>query len=83
MIGLPGETDDDLRAIGRLSDQIALERTHLGKGPAKVAVSVSNFVPKASTPFQWTPMASRDEWETPPEYYPREHLCRHRQGEVS
>jgi len=62
MLGLPGETDDDLRAIGKLSAQIALERTKLGKGPAKVAVSVANFVPKAHTPFQWVEMLSREEW---------------------
>ena len=63
MLGLPGETDDDLRAIGRLSDTIALERTKLGRGPAKVAASVSSFVPKCGTPFQWAPMLSRDEWK--------------------
>jgi radical SAM family uncharacterized protein len=63
MLGLPGETDDDLRAIGRLSDQIALERTKLGRGPAKVSASVSSFVPKCGTPFQWAPMLTRDEWK--------------------
>jgi radical SAM family uncharacterized protein len=63
MLGLPGETDDDLRAIGRLSDQIAMERTKTGKGPAKVSTSVSSFVPKCGTPFQWAPMLTRDEWK--------------------
>lgn len=63
MIGLPGETDDDLRAIGRLSDCIALERTRVGKGPAKVSTSVASFVAKPGTPFQWAPMLSRDEWK--------------------
>lgn len=63
MLGLPGETDDDLRAIGRLSDRIAMERTKLGRGPAKVSASVSSFVPKCGTPFQWAPMLSRDEWK--------------------
>ncbi|MBI3828997.1 MAG: TIGR03960 family B12-binding radical SAM protein [Planctomycetes bacterium] len=62
MLGLPGENDDDLRAIGRLSDKIALARTHLGKPPAKVSASVSSFVPKAGTPFQWAPMLDREEW---------------------
>ena len=63
MLGLPGETDDDLRAIGRLSDLIAMERTKLGRGPAKVSASVSSFVPKCGTPFQWAPMLSREEWK--------------------
>ncbi|MCY3021970.1 MAG: TIGR03960 family B12-binding radical SAM protein [Planctomycetota bacterium] len=63
MLGLPGETDDDLRAIGRLSGRIALERTKANKGPAKVAVSVANFVPKAHTPFERVAMLSREEWK--------------------
>ena len=63
MLGLPGETDDDLRAIGKLSDTIALERQKLGKRTAKVSASVSSFVPKCGTPFQWAPMLSRDEWK--------------------
>jgi hypothetical protein len=45
-----------------LSDKIALARTHLGKPPAKVSASVSSFVPKAGTPFQWAPMLDREEW---------------------
>ncbi len=63
MLGLPGETDDDLHAIGRLSERIALERRKTGKGMAKVTTSVSSFVPKAGTPFQWAPMLSREEWK--------------------
>jgi len=63
MLGMPGETDEDLKAIGRLSDKIALERTKLGKSPAKVSTSVSSFVPKAGTPFQWAPMLNREEWK--------------------
>ncbi|HLX61303.1 MAG TPA: TIGR03960 family B12-binding radical SAM protein [Planctomycetota bacterium] len=63
MLGLPGETDEDLRAIGRLSDQVAMMRTKIGRGPAKVSASVSSFVPKCGTPFQWAPMLSRDEWK--------------------
>ena len=62
MLGLPGENDDDLRGIGRLSDRIAMERTKLGRPPAKVSASVSSFVTKPGTPFQWAPMLSREEW---------------------
>ena len=57
MIGLPTETDDDLRAIaekGYWALEIAEEI--LGKQEARnvrVTVSVSTFVPKAHTPFQW------------------------------
>jgi radical SAM superfamily enzyme YgiQ (UPF0313 family) len=62
MLGLPGETDDDLSAIGALAGRISMERTKLGRGPAKVAVSVANFVPKPHTPFQWVGVPSREEW---------------------
>ncbi|MCK6471734.1 MAG: TIGR03960 family B12-binding radical SAM protein [Planctomycetes bacterium] len=62
MCGLPGETDEDLRAIGEFSDRISRLRQELGKPPAKVSASVSSFVPKAGTPFQWAPMLTREEW---------------------
>src|SRR6056297_982438 len=50
MIGLPTETEDDLLAIVKLADKVA----KLGKnGPMQVTISVSGFVPKPHTPFQW------------------------------
>jgi len=48
MIGLPTETDEDLEGIARLTKKA----TKLG-GNRKIKVSVSSFVPKAHTPFQW------------------------------
>ncbi|MHB1136308.1 MAG: TIGR03960 family B12-binding radical SAM protein [Coriobacteriia bacterium] len=57
MIGLPTETDDDVRAIGALVERVfhvAREATPKAeRGGLRVAVSVSTFVPKAHTPFQW------------------------------
>lgn len=53
MMGLPTETYDDLKAIVELShDALRLGRK-LGRKKASVSVSVSGFVPKAHTPFQW------------------------------
>jgi len=49
MIGLPGETKRDLYGIGDLVHRL-LEETKRGGG---ITVSVSTFVPKAHTPFQW------------------------------
>lgn len=57
MIGLPTETTDDLDGIHDLVAKIRdlfysipkSERT----GRLEIVVSVSNFVPKAATPFQW------------------------------
>ncbi|NTU71645.1 MAG: TIGR03960 family B12-binding radical SAM protein [Coriobacteriia bacterium] len=57
MIGLPTETDDDVRGIGELVGRVfrvAREATPPAqRGGLRVAVSVSTFVPKAQTPFQW------------------------------
>jgi radical SAM superfamily enzyme YgiQ (UPF0313 family) len=55
MIGLPTETPEDIEAIISLTKQI---RHHMGKGGRKVGeitLSITPFVPKAWTPFQWHP----------------------------
>ena len=56
MDGLPGETYEDLDGIGKIaSDIMDLNFKLKGRrgGRFRVTVSVSNFVPKAHTPFQW------------------------------
>ncbi|MDD5455841.1 MAG: radical SAM protein [Candidatus Margulisbacteria bacterium] len=50
MIGLPGETDQDVEDIVNLSFRIIRE---IKPAHNKVVVNVSNFVPKPFTPFQW------------------------------
>jgi len=63
MIGLPTETDADLEGIASLA-RLVLERGRsLSRSPGrvKVTVSVSSFVPKAHTPFQWEPQDTMDE----------------------
>ena len=57
MIGLPTETDDDIKGIARLVQQ-AYERARAivpkdQKGSIQISASVALFVPKAHTPFQW------------------------------
>lgn len=52
MIGLPGETLEDVAQIAVLSRQVKDQGKRSGN-PGDVGVSVSNFVPKAHTPFQW------------------------------
>jgi len=52
MVGLPGETAEDVRAIGALAGRVAAIARRHGKR-ASVTVSVSAFVPKPHTPFQW------------------------------
>ena len=52
MIGLPTETDEDLDALVELAARV--KKAGKGtQGGADVNVSVSTFVPKAHTPFQW------------------------------
>ena len=57
MIGLPTETDDDIKGIARLVQQ-AYDRARTvvppeQKGSIQISASVALFVPKAQTPFQW------------------------------
>lgn len=56
MAGLPGETYEDLDGIGEIAKNIIDINFRIrGRkgGRFRVTVSVSNFVPKAHTPFQW------------------------------
>jgi len=58
MIGLPTETDEDVEAIVPLVRR-ALRKA--GRKGCSITVSVSLFVPKPNTPFQWEPQISIDE----------------------
>lgn len=62
MIGLPTETDEDLQAI---ADLCLLARDAGGKGAPRLQItaSVSPFVPKPFTPFQWEQQISLPELE--------------------
>ena len=53
MIGLPTETEEDLKAIVELGKKILLlaEKQHGKK--AQVTISVSSHIPKPHAPFQW------------------------------
>jgi radical SAM superfamily enzyme YgiQ (UPF0313 family) len=60
MIGLPGETEEDLIALCELARKIVL----LGKGLSKrahVTLNLSTFIPKAHTPLQWEKQISIEE----------------------
>lgn len=55
MIGLPTETMQDVQAIADLAKTVRDQgEAEIGRR-AKVHVSVSTFVPKPHTPFQWVP----------------------------
>ncbi|OPX87925.1 MAG: Radical SAM superfamily protein [Pelotomaculum sp. PtaB.Bin104] len=59
MIGLPTETTEDLDGIVYLARGVLArgKRAGVPRGRLRVTVSVSSFVPKAHTPFQWEPQA--------------------------
>ena len=65
MMGLPGETDDDIVAIANLADrtyEIAREVVPPAqRGGVSVSISCSVFIPKAATPFQWCAQTPDDE----------------------
>jgi len=56
MIGLPTETDQDLDGIVELARSIAKLNNR-----KQVTVSISTFVPKSHTPFQWEAQNSAEE----------------------
>ena len=60
MIGLPGETLEDVEQIAVLARRVKDQSRRAGN-PGEVTVSVSNFVPKAHTPFQWEAQISTDD----------------------
>ena len=58
MIGLPGERPEDVSAIASLAASVRSQFTG-GRKARFVTVSVSPFVPKPWTPFQWCSMDDR------------------------
>lgn len=61
MIGLPTETDEDVRGVVETGQRMLhVGRKYMGKR-AEVTVSVSSHVPKPHTPFQWCAQDSMDE----------------------
>ncbi len=69
MMGLPTETDEDLKGIADLAMRInELYRTIRGRYGCKITVSVSSFVPKPFTPFQWMGQCGVEEIERKQQY---------------
>jgi radical SAM superfamily enzyme YgiQ (UPF0313 family) len=60
LCGLPGERQVDLDGIVDMAEEIALISKQVTGRYKDVTASVSNFVPKPHTPYQWNGMATRD-----------------------
>ncbi len=73
MLGLPSETEDDLHGIVSLARRVAT----VGGSRRQVTASVSTFVPKPHTPFQWAPQIGIAETQARQALLRRE-LRRHR-----
>jgi radical SAM family uncharacterized protein len=73
MIGLPTETMEDVAGIANLAYKVVrtgkqiLKESKIKK-PVKVTVSVSSFVPKAHTAFQWVPQDTIEVLEEKQQY---------------
>lgn len=57
MVGLPGETDEDIKETIKFINKLS----NLTKKRHYISLSVSSFVPKPFTPFQWRGMSTPDE----------------------
>lgn len=66
MLGLPTETEEDMRAIAELANKIAVRYYEIPKdqrnGKCQITISTSFFVPKPFTPFQWARMYDKDNY---------------------
>ena len=75
MLGLPGETEEDMKEIAHLSERVARRYYEIPKeerhGKCQITASSSFFVPKPFTPFQWAQMCTAEE------YIERAHIVRH------
>ena len=67
MLGLPTETEEDMKEIARLSDRVARRYYEIPKdqrhGKCQITSSSSFFVPKPFTPFQWASMYTAEEYD--------------------
>ena len=78
MLGLPTETDEDLAGIVDLAMRIKnLYHDIRGRYDCRITVSVSSFVPKPFTPFQWMPQCTVAEVERKQQYLKKLFTDRH------
>ncbi len=56
MLGLPTETEDDIRGIVKICRELSQLKKKFDGHPASINISISAFIPKPHTPFQWEAM---------------------------
>ncbi len=66
MLGLPTETEEDMKGIAHLAEKIAERYYEVPRerrsGKCQIVASTSFFVPKPFTPFQWARMCTKEEF---------------------
>ncbi len=67
MLGLPTETQEDIKGIAELSNKIAATffdtvPKEKRNGKVQIVASTSFFVPKPFTPFQWAPQCTKEQF---------------------
>ena len=68
MLGLPTETEEDIRGIAELSNKIAatffdtVPKEERKNGKVQIVTSTSFFIPKPFTPFQWARQCTKEEF---------------------
>ena len=66
MLGLPTETEEDMKEIAHLADKIARRYYEIPKdqrnGKCQIVASTSFFIPKPFTPFQWATMLNKEDY---------------------
>lgn len=66
MLGLPTETEEDMKEIAHLCERVARRYYEIPKdqrnGKCQITASSSFFVPKPFTPFQWAAMCTAEEY---------------------
>jgi radical SAM superfamily enzyme YgiQ (UPF0313 family) len=60
LIGAPTERDEDLKGIIDLIDEASMLRKNMLGKRAQINASISSFIPKPHTPFQWEAMNDRE-----------------------
>ena len=65
MLGLPTETDEDIRGIADMADEVLhcwRENAKNKNRGVRITISTSCFIPKPHSPFQWEAQISKEEY---------------------
>ncbi len=66
MLGLPTETEEDMKSIAHLAEKVARRYYEIPKeqrnGKCQIVSSTSFFIPKPFTPLQWATMLKREDY---------------------